>query len=49
MSPFEYAVLRAVPQVQRGECVNVGVVLYCQERDFLDALTYVDLIGRRLA
>ena len=42
MSPFEYAVLRAVPQVQRGECVNVGVVLYCQERDFLDALTYVD-------
>jgi hypothetical protein len=28
--------------VQRGECVNVGVVLYCQERDFLDALTHVD-------
>jgi hypothetical protein len=42
VSPFEYAVLRAVPQVQRGECVNVGVVLYCQERDFLDALTHVD-------
>jgi hypothetical protein len=42
VSPFEYAVLRAVPQVQRGECVNVGVVLYCQERDFLDALTFVD-------
>jgi Protein of unknown function (DUF3037) len=42
VSPFEYAVLRAVPQVQRGECVNVGVVLYCQERDFLEALTFVD-------
>ena len=42
MSPFEYALLRAVPRVQRGECVNVGVVLYCQERDFLDAATYVD-------
>ena len=42
MIPFEYALLRAVPRVQRGECVNVGVVLYCQERDFLDALTHVD-------
>jgi hypothetical protein len=42
VTPFEYALLRAVPQVQRGECVNVGVVLYCQERDFLDALTFVD-------
>ncbi|MCU1673688.1 MAG: hypothetical protein JWN77_1801 [Frankiales bacterium] len=42
MSTFEYAVLRAVPQVQRGELVNVGVVLYCQDRDFLRALTHVD-------
>ena len=42
MSPFEYALLRAVPQVQRGECVNVGVLLYCQERDYLDAMTHVD-------
>jgi hypothetical protein len=42
VSPFEYALLRAVPRVQRGECVNVGVLLYCQELDFLDALTHVD-------
>ncbi len=34
-SVFEYAVLRAVPRVERGECVNVGVVLYCQDADFL--------------
>jgi hypothetical protein len=39
---FEYAVLQAVPRVERGECVNVGVVLYSQEREFLDALTHVD-------
>ena len=39
---FEYAVLRAVPRVQRGESVNVGVVLYCQDRDFLEARTHVD-------
>jgi hypothetical protein len=39
---FEYAVLQAVPQVERGESVNVGVVLYSQDRDFLDALTSAD-------
>ena len=42
VNPFEYALLRAVPRVQRGECVNVGVLLYCQERDYLEALTHVD-------
>jgi Protein of unknown function (DUF3037) len=33
--PFEYALVRAVPRVDRGEFVNVAVVLYCQARDFL--------------
>jgi hypothetical protein len=40
--PFEYAVLRAVPRVDRGECVNVGVVLYCQARDFLGCALHLD-------
>ena len=40
--PFEYAVLRAIPRADRGEFVNVGVMLYCQARDFLAALTHVD-------
>ena len=39
---FEYAVLQAVPRVERGESVNVGVVLYSQDGDFLDALTHLD-------
>jgi len=39
---FEYAVLRAVPRVDRGEFVNVGVVLYSQATDFLEARTHVD-------
>lgn len=39
---FEYAVLQAVPQVQRGESINVGVVLYSQELDFLDARVHLD-------
>lgn len=38
---YEYAVLRAVPRVDRGEFVNVGVVLYCQRHDFLDAAVSV--------
>lgn len=39
---FEYAVLQAVPRVHRGEVVNVGVVLYCQDLAFLDALSHLD-------
>jgi hypothetical protein len=41
-SVFEYAVLRAVPRVERGECVNVGVVLYCQDADLLRAVVALD-------
>jgi hypothetical protein len=33
--PFEYAVLRIAPRVERGELVNVGVVLFCRTRRFL--------------
>jgi hypothetical protein len=39
---FEYAVLQAVPRVQRGESINVGVVLYSQDLDFLDGMMHVD-------
>ena len=35
--PFSYATLRAVPRVERGEYVNIGVILYCQDLDFLRA------------
>jgi Protein of unknown function (DUF3037) len=37
--PYEYAVIQAVPRAERGELINVGVVLYCQRRDFLAART----------
>jgi hypothetical protein len=36
--PFEYAILRVVPRVERGEGVNVGVVVFCRTRSYLDAL-----------
>jgi hypothetical protein len=45
-SPFEYALLRVVPRVERGEFVNGGVVLYCQEKRFLEAA--IDLDPERL-
>jgi hypothetical protein len=32
---FEYAVIRVVPRVEREEFLNVGVVLYCREENFL--------------
>ena len=34
-SPYQYTVLRCVPRVEREEFVNVGVVLYCPDHEFL--------------
>jgi hypothetical protein len=42
MNVFEYAALRVVPRVERGESMNVGVIVYCQVRDFLDCRVHVD-------
>jgi hypothetical protein len=44
--PFQYAVLRAVPRVDRGEFVNIGVIMYCQRAEFLRARMIID--GARL-
>jgi Protein of unknown function (DUF3037) len=41
-SPFVYTILRVVPSVERGERMNVGVVLFCRQRDFLGARVSVD-------
>ena len=41
-SPFQYAIVRVVPRVERGECVNAGVVLFCRPRGFLAARTALD-------
>jgi hypothetical protein len=40
--PFAYALLRVVPRVERGERLNVGVVLFSRQHDFLDLRTHVD-------
>lgn len=46
-SSYDYAVLRVVPQVEREEFVNVGVILFCRTLRFLDAR--VELDTERLA
>jgi hypothetical protein len=46
-TPFAYAILRLVPRVERGEQINVGVVVFCRQRDFLELRTELD--ERRLA
>ncbi|MCW3017084.1 MAG: hypothetical protein JWO02_4176 [Solirubrobacterales bacterium] len=40
--PFAYALLRVVPDAERGECLNVGVVLFCRRAKFLQARTHLD-------
>jgi hypothetical protein len=45
--PFEYAVIRVLPRIERGEQINVGVLLYCQRRDFLGARTHLDRVRLR--
>ena len=41
-SSFDYAIIRVVPRVERGECINVGVILFCRTRRFLRALIELD-------
>ena len=39
---FQYAIVRVVPHVERGECLNAGVVLFCRRLGFLGARTALD-------
>lgn len=39
---FQYAMLRVVPSLPRGEALNVGVVLHSRRHRFLAARTHVD-------
>jgi hypothetical protein len=39
---FEYAVIRVVPRVEREEFLNVGIILYCQQKKYLNCLYKFD-------
>jgi hypothetical protein len=42
VNAYQYVLLRLVPRVDREEFINVGVVLYSQDADFLDAAWQLD-------
>ena len=41
-SPFEYAVVRIVPDIEREEFLNAGLILFCRPRQYLRARTRLD-------
>ncbi len=47
-SAFQYALLRVVPSLERGEFVNAGVIVFCRQLRFLEARVGLDE-GRLLA
>lgn len=42
LSSYDYAFVRIVPSLERGECFNVGVILFCRTRRFLGMLIHLD-------
>lgn len=44
---FQYTILRVVPRIERGECINVGVVLFCPQWPFLGARIELDAVRLR--
>ena len=45
---YDYALIRVVPHVERGECINAGVLVFSSARAFLKARIELDE-GRLLA
>jgi hypothetical protein len=39
---YDYAIIRVVPRVERGEQINAGVILSCADLDYLDARIELD-------
>ncbi|MEO8570401.1 MAG: DUF3037 domain-containing protein [Chloroflexota bacterium] len=39
---FQYAIVRLLPSIERGECLNVGVIVLCRPQRFLGARIALD-------
>jgi len=39
---YDYAVVRVVPSVERGEFINAGAVVFCAVKDWLEAKVELD-------
>jgi len=42
LQAYDYAIVRVVPRVERGELVNIGVIVSCPARDYLQARIEID-------
>jgi hypothetical protein len=42
-APFSYAAYRLVPRIDRGEQINVGVIVFCRPLEYLAARTHLDV------
>jgi hypothetical protein len=41
-NPFQYAIVRVVPDIARGEFLNAGVILFCPTQRYLNARIHLD-------
>ena len=39
---YDYAIVRVVPRVERGETINVGIIVSCPDSDFIAARIELD-------
>lgn len=39
---YEWTLIRVVPRVERGECLNVGALLYCRRATFLEMRVHLN-------
>ncbi|WP_031518624.1 DUF3037 domain-containing protein [Streptomyces sp. NRRL F-5123] len=39
---FEYALVRVVPRIERGEMINAGVLVYCRAKSFVGMRVHLD-------
>jgi DUF3037 family protein len=39
---FEYALVRVVPRIERGEMINAGVLVYCRAKGFVGVRVHLD-------
>ena len=44
-SSYDYAIVRVVPRVEREEFVNVGVIVSCPKKEFLEACLAEGALG----
>lgn len=42
---FEYALVRVMPRIERGELINAGVLVYCRAQSYVGARVHLD-VGR---